>query len=80
MSIGFREILLVLLLALLLFGARRLPELAKSLGRSLQEFRKGMKDVTDEQNGSDDDFKNKADKRTGCNRITLITWNSCGGC
>ena len=45
MSIGFTEILLILLLVLVLFGARKLPELARSMGRSLKEFKKGMKDI-----------------------------------
>ncbi len=38
---GPLEILLILLLILLLFGARKLPDLARSLGRSLGEFKKG---------------------------------------
>ncbi|MBI2346239.1 MAG: twin-arginine translocase TatA/TatE family subunit [Deltaproteobacteria bacterium] len=40
--IGWQEILLLLLVALLLFGARRLPEIAKSFGKSIQEFKKGV--------------------------------------
>lgn len=50
MNIGWPEILLVLLVVLLLFGAKRLPELARSLGKSLREFKKGR----EEGNASDE--------------------------
>jgi sec-independent protein translocase protein TatA len=42
------EILLILVVILLLFGARRLPEMAKSIGQSVREFRKGIKDMKDD--------------------------------
>jgi sec-independent protein translocase protein TatA len=42
--IGPGEIILVLALLLLLFGAKRIPEIARSLGKSLGEFRKGQQD------------------------------------
>ena len=38
------EILLILFVILLLFGARKLPELSRSLGRSLSEFKKGKQE------------------------------------
>jgi sec-independent protein translocase protein TatA len=41
------EMLIALLIVLLLFGARKLPELAHSMGSSIQAFKKGMKDGTD---------------------------------
>ena len=40
--IGWQEIVLLLVVALLLFGARRLPEIARSFGKSIQEFKKGI--------------------------------------
>ena len=54
MRFGFSEILLVLLLILLLFGAKRLPELARSFGKSIQEFKKGTQESSDKK---DDDSK-----------------------
>ncbi len=48
-QIGLPEILLILAVLLLLFGARKLPELARSLGRSTKEFRQGMKDASTEE-------------------------------
>ncbi len=43
--LGTWEILIILVVVLLLFGARRLPELAKSIGQSVREFRKGVRDM-----------------------------------
>lgn len=42
------EILLVLAAALLLFGSKRLPEIARSLGKAMDEFRRATREVTDE--------------------------------
>jgi sec-independent protein translocase protein TatA len=39
---GFREILVVLLIVILFFGAKRIPELARGLGRGVKEFKDGM--------------------------------------
>ena len=44
-NIGLPELLVILVIALLLFGATRLPEIAKSIGKSVQEFKKGFKEV-----------------------------------
>lgn len=43
-----QELLLVLLIVLLIFGARKLPDLARSLGASAKEFRKGVSEGKDE--------------------------------
>lgn len=44
MNIGAPEIILILVVLLLLFGAKKLPELARSIGRSTSEFKEGMKE------------------------------------
>jgi sec-independent protein translocase protein TatA len=41
---GIEKILLILLIVLLLFGARRIPELAASMGKGIREFRKSLSD------------------------------------
>jgi sec-independent protein translocase protein TatA len=43
-NIGFWEIVLILAVLLLLFGARKLPQLARSLGRSTKEFKSGLRE------------------------------------
>ncbi|MCB1246652.1 MAG: twin-arginine translocase TatA/TatE family subunit [Acidimicrobiia bacterium] len=43
-NIGGPEILVILLVVLLLFGAAKLPQLARNLGASAKEFRKGMEE------------------------------------
>ncbi len=45
---GWQEILLILLLALLLFGSTRLPDLARSLARALKGFKEEMHEAKDE--------------------------------
>lgn len=45
MNLGPTELIIVLLIVMLLFGAARLPKLARSLGESAREFRKGVDDV-----------------------------------
>jgi sec-independent protein translocase protein TatA len=48
-NFGVPELLIVLGIVLLLFGARRLPDLARSIGRSTREFKAGLKDGEDPQ-------------------------------
>ena len=48
MSLGMQEILIILLVALLLFGPKKLPELGRSLGQSIREFKKGAAEIKEE--------------------------------
>jgi len=44
-NIGFPELLIILAIALIIFGPNKLPELAKGLGRAMREFRKATEEV-----------------------------------
>jgi sec-independent protein translocase protein TatA len=47
-GLGFPEIVLILVILVVLFGASRIPELGKGLGEGIRNFKKGMKSGTDE--------------------------------
>jgi sec-independent protein translocase protein TatA len=46
--IGTGELILIFLIILLLFGATRLPQIARSIGKSLKEFKKGIKEAKED--------------------------------
>ena len=54
-NIGPLEIAIVLIIALIVFGPKRLPELGKSLGKGLSEFREGLSNVGRHDDDDDDD-------------------------
>lgn len=47
-DIGFPELLLILGIALIVFGPSKLPELGKGLGRGIREFKKATREISDE--------------------------------
>jgi sec-independent protein translocase protein TatA len=47
-NLGGGEIVVILALILILFGAKRIPDLAKGLGQGIKEFKKATREVTDE--------------------------------
>lgn len=51
-NLGFGELLIIFLVVLLLFGARRIPEIAGSMGKGIREFKKSMSDVQESISGS----------------------------
>ena len=54
-GLGGGEIILILFIILLLFGAKKLPELAKGLGKGINEFKKASNDLKDEVEKTIDD-------------------------
>ena len=53
-GIGMQELLVILLICVLIFGAAKLPEIGRALGRTIKEFKKSMKEI-----GSDEEEEKK---------------------
>ncbi|MBK8294001.1 MAG: twin-arginine translocase TatA/TatE family subunit [Solirubrobacterales bacterium] len=63
-NVGPLEIAIVLIIALIVFGPKRLPELGKSLGKGINEFRDGLNKVSDDDDDDDDDDDEPDEKET----------------
>ena len=61
MGLGFPELILIGLVVLVLFGSKKIPEIARGLGKGMNEFRKAMKDVQEkvEQAASEEKVEKK---------------------
>jgi sec-independent protein translocase protein TatA len=53
-NLGFTEIMIILLVVLLLFGAKRLPEVGASIGKGIREFKRSLSDTQDAIMGGND--------------------------
>jgi sec-independent protein translocase protein TatA len=51
-GIGIQELLVILLICLLIFGAAKLPEIGRALGKTIKEFKKAMKEGDQEEKNS----------------------------
>ncbi|MBN1301043.1 MAG: twin-arginine translocase TatA/TatE family subunit [Melioribacteraceae bacterium] len=58
-NLGATEIILIVLAILLLFGAKKIPELARGIGKGMKEFKKAVKEVEEDIKLDDEDDKNK---------------------
>lgn len=56
-NLGMPELIVILIIVLLLFGAKKIPELMNGLGKGVKSFKKGMKEVEDEIEKIDNDIK-----------------------
>jgi sec-independent protein translocase protein TatA len=62
-NLGAGEIILIILVILILFGAKKIPELARGIGKGMSEFKKGLKDVENEIKNPDNDTKKTEAKK-----------------
>lgn len=56
-ALGTGEIILVALVVLLIFGGKKIPELMRGIGKGVNQFKRGMKDLDDEIKDGVDDIK-----------------------
>jgi sec-independent protein translocase protein TatA len=64
-SLGATEIILIIVAIVLLFGAKKIPELAQGVGKGMREFKKAVKEVEEDITEIKDDVKSdqKSDKK-----------------
>lgn len=70
---GGWELVLIVLVILLLFGAKKLPELARGSGRALRIFKSETKGLIDDDDGDDEDLKTPEQKAIEANRSATTT-------
>ncbi len=70
--LGTQDLVIGLVIALFFFGAKRLPEMAKSLGKSMQEFKKGVSGET----GDEEPVK----RATPAPAVATAAMRTCGSC
>ncbi len=58
-GLGGQELILILLIILLLFGAKKLPELARGLGKGMKEFKKAQSEIEEEFTKASDEASKK---------------------
>lgn len=63
--IGTTELVLILVVLLLLFGAKRIPDIARSIGKSMNQFKKGLREVDFDLEEDDTKDKDKKEQSEG---------------
>jgi TatA/E family protein of Tat protein translocase len=70
MPLGFHglDLIVILVIALLIFGPKKLPEMGSSIGKSIKEFRKGMSEITNPK--EEEDYPQAIDREVASKRVT----------
>lgn len=59
-GLGSQELILILLVILVLFGARKIPDMMQGLGKGIREFKKASRDIEDEVTNVKEDINKKS--------------------
>lgn len=63
-GVGMQELIIIFLIVLLLFGGKKIPEIARGLGKAMREFRKAQNDIRDTLENDDEDKEKDETKGT----------------
>ncbi len=61
-SIGTQELIIILVIVLLLFGAKRIPEIARSMGHGIREFKKATREISSDISSSVENQEDEKDR------------------
>lgn len=83
-GLGIQELMVIFLIILIFFGAEKIPQLAKSLGKGMMEFKKAQLDLKDELSKEDESFtpvavssENSANMEVGADALIYSICSSC---
>ncbi|HSD64641.1 MAG TPA: twin-arginine translocase TatA/TatE family subunit [Ignavibacteriaceae bacterium] len=62
-NLGMGELLIIMVVVLVLFGGKKIPEIARNLGKGISEFKKGVNDLKKEITITDEDLKKPETKK-----------------
>lgn len=62
-NLGFGELMIIMLVVLLVFGAKRLPEVGASIGKGIREFKRSITDTNDELSASNEPQSRQLDSQ-----------------
>ena len=65
-NLGATELIIIVLIVLIFFGSKKIPELAAGLGKGMREFRKATRDIQEDQESTSGELKAPATEMTSC--------------